>query len=216
MARTSDLVQRLQTARQDLALSQEIARLDRFDLLILDDISYVRKDQAKTSALFELIAARCERRSIMITANQPFSGWDAIFPDRAMTVAATDRLVHHGTLFEMNVESYGAPRSPQRPRSAATAMSLKPPIHKTRSLRHRYLIKLRQRGTLRIRHRHPPAMSRDLTNDAALQVGAALQEGADRRCCRILALADSHYTASLRKRGSLLIWLDKDMTWLAA
>lgn len=106
MARTSDLVQRLQTARQDLALSQEIAKLDKFDLLILDDISYVRKDQAETSALFELIAARYERRSIMITANQPFSGWDAIFPDRAMTVAAIDRLVHHATIFEMNVESY--------------------------------------------------------------------------------------------------------------
>lgn len=106
MARTSDLVQRLQNARQDLALTQEIARLDKFDLLILDDLSYVRKDQAETSALFELIAARYERRSIMITANQPFSGWEAIFPDKAMTVAAIDRLVHHATIFEMNVESY--------------------------------------------------------------------------------------------------------------
>ena len=91
MARTSDLVQRLQVARQDLALTQEIAKLDKFDLLILDDLSYVRKDQAETSALFELISARYERRSIMITANQPFSGWDAIFPDRAMTIAAIDR-----------------------------------------------------------------------------------------------------------------------------
>jgi len=106
MARTSDLVQRLQVARQDLALTQEIAKLDKFDLLILDDLSYVRKDQAETSALFELISARYERRSIMITANQPFSGWDAIFPDRAMTIAAIDRLVHHATIFEMNVESY--------------------------------------------------------------------------------------------------------------
>ena len=108
----SDLVQRLQTARQDLALTQEIAKLDRFDLLILDDLSYVRKDQTETSALFELIAARYERRSIMITANQPFSGWDAIFPDKAMTVPSdvaarlAYRLVHHATIFEMNVESY--------------------------------------------------------------------------------------------------------------
>ena len=106
MATTSDLVQRLQNARRDLALTQEIAKLDKFDLLILDDISYVRKDQAETSALFELIAARYERRSIMITANQPFSGWEAIFPDKAMTVAAIDRLVHHASIFEMNVESY--------------------------------------------------------------------------------------------------------------
>ncbi len=42
----------------------------------------------------------------MITANQPFSGWDAVFPDKAMTVAAIDRLVHHATILEMNVESY--------------------------------------------------------------------------------------------------------------
>jgi len=105
-SRTSDLIQRLQVARQELNLTQEIARLDKFDLLILDDLSYLRKDQAETSALFELICARYERRSIMITANQPFSGWDEIFPDKAMTIAAIDRLVHHATIFEMNVESY--------------------------------------------------------------------------------------------------------------
>lgn len=104
--RTTDLVQRLQAARQALNLAHEITKLDRFDLLILDDLSYARKDQAETSVLFELISARYERRSIMITANQPFSGWDAVFPDKAMTVAAIDRLVHHATILEMNVESY--------------------------------------------------------------------------------------------------------------
>src|SRR6059058_4025794 len=78
----------------------------RFDLIILDDISYVRKDQAETSVLFELIAERYERRSLLITANQPFSGWDNVFPDPGMTVAAIDRLVHHSTIFELNVESY--------------------------------------------------------------------------------------------------------------
>lgn len=88
MATTSDLVQRLQNARRDLALTQEIAKLDKFDLLILDDISYVRKDQAETSALFELIAARYERRSIMITANQPFSGWEVCIIGREKIVSA--------------------------------------------------------------------------------------------------------------------------------
>ena len=56
-ARTSDLVQRLQVARRELALENAIAKLDRYDLLILDDIAYVTKDQAETSVLFELIAA---------------------------------------------------------------------------------------------------------------------------------------------------------------
>jgi DNA replication protein DnaC len=70
--RTTDLVQKLQIARRDLTLEAALARLDRFDLLILDDLAYVIKDQAETSVLFELIGARYERRSILITANQPF------------------------------------------------------------------------------------------------------------------------------------------------
>lgn len=104
--RTTDLVQRLQTARQDLTLAAAIDKLDKYDLLILDDLSYVHKSQAETSVLFELISARYERRSLMITANQPFGAWDQIFPDKAMTVAAIDRLVHHAVILEMNVESY--------------------------------------------------------------------------------------------------------------
>ncbi|MCL4699328.1 MAG: IS21-like element helper ATPase IstB [Burkholderiaceae bacterium] len=104
--RTGDLVQRLQAARRDLRLPQELAKLDRFDLMILDDISYVRRDHAETSVLFELIAERYERRSLAITANTPFSEWGAVFPEPAMTVAAIDRLVHHATILEMNVESY--------------------------------------------------------------------------------------------------------------
>jgi len=104
--RTSEMVQRLQAARRDLRLPAELAKLDRFDLLILDDLSYARRDQAETSVLFELIAERYERKSIAITANAPFSAWDAVFPDKAMTVAAVDRLVHHATIMEMNVDSY--------------------------------------------------------------------------------------------------------------
>ena len=91
--RASDLVQRLQLARRELALEGAIAKLDRYDLLILDDITYVSKDQAETSVLFELIAARYEQRSLLITANQPFGEWGRIFPDQAMTLAAIDRLV---------------------------------------------------------------------------------------------------------------------------
>ena len=104
--RTGELVQKLQAARQSLQLPSALAKLDRFDLIILDDISYGIKDQAETSVLFELIAERYERRSLLITANQPFSGWNNIFPDPGMTVAAIDRLVHHSTIFELNVESY--------------------------------------------------------------------------------------------------------------
>jgi DNA replication protein DnaC len=104
--RTTDLVQRLQQARQALALESAIEKLDKYHLLILDDLCYVRKDQAETSALFELIAARYERRSLLVTANQPFGEWTSVFPDAAMTLAAVDRLVHHATIFELNVDSF--------------------------------------------------------------------------------------------------------------
>jgi DNA replication protein DnaC len=104
--RTTDLVQRLQVARRELGLEAAITKLNKYQLLILDDIAYVTKDQAETSVLFELIAARYERRSLLITANQPFGEWGKIFSDQAMTLAAIDRLVHHATILEMNVESY--------------------------------------------------------------------------------------------------------------
>jgi len=118
--RTSELVQRLQAARRDLRLPAELAKLDRFDLIILDDLSYARRDQAETSVLFELISERYERKSLAISANAPFSAWDEVFPDKAMTVAAVDRLVHHATILEMNVDSYRrrAAQPARRPRSA--------------------------------------------------------------------------------------------------
>jgi len=128
--RTTDLVQKLQVARRELNLEAAINRLDRFDLLVLDDLAYVTKDQAETSVLFELISARYERRSMLITANQPFGEWNRVFPDPAMTLAAIDRLVHHATIVEMNVESYRRrtalerKRGPGRPPSHATPKTL--------------------------------------------------------------------------------------------
>ncbi|KQO67588.1 hypothetical protein ASF22_20145 [Methylobacterium sp. Leaf87] len=78
--RTTDLVQKLQIARCDLTREAALARLDRFDQLILDDLAHVTKDQAETRVLFELIGARYERRSILITAptTEPGSGANQI------------------------------------------------------------------------------------------------------------------------------------------
>jgi len=130
-ARTTDLVQRLQVARRDLALESALERLDKYHLLILDDLAYVTKDQAETSVLFELICARYERRSILITANQPFGEWGKIFPGEAMTLAAIDRLVHHATIFEMNVESYRRKAAVERKRGAG-----RPPTRATINAAH--------------------------------------------------------------------------------
>ena len=112
------IIQRLQIARRELALESAIAKLDKYHLLILDDLAYVTKDQAETSVLFELISARYERRSLLITANQPFGEWGKIFPDQAMTLAAIDRLVHHATILEMNVDSYRRKAAVEKARGA--------------------------------------------------------------------------------------------------
>jgi DNA replication protein DnaC len=123
--RTTDLVQQLQTARQELKLATAIEKLDKYHLLVLDDVSYVQKSQAETSVIFELISARYERRSLLITANQPFGAWDSIFPDPAMTVAAIDRLVHHSIILEMNTDSYRRKSAEMKLRRKATGSATK-------------------------------------------------------------------------------------------
>jgi DNA replication protein DnaC len=105
-ARATDLIQQLQAARRDLSLPQMLEKLDRFDCLILDDLGYAKKDQGEAGVLFELISQAYERRSLIITCNQPFKEWDGLFPDKAMTLAAIDRLIHHAIILEMNVPSY--------------------------------------------------------------------------------------------------------------
>ena len=100
------LVQELLAAKRDLALPQKLKRLDSFELLILDDIGYVKQNPEEAEVLFTLIAERYERRSMLITSNLVFSDWERIFKDPMATAAAIDRLVHHATILEFNVPSY--------------------------------------------------------------------------------------------------------------
>lgn len=105
-SRTTELVQKLQSAKKALSLPAALEKLDKYDCLLLDDFGYVQKDELETSVLFELICERYERKSMIITCNQPFKDWDRIFVDKQMAVAAVDRLVHHATIFEIEAESY--------------------------------------------------------------------------------------------------------------
>ena len=100
------LVQLLQQARQDLDLMMVMSRLDKYRVLVIDDIGYVKKTDSETQVLFEFIAHRYESGSLIITSNQPFSHWDQIFPDTLMTVAAIDRIIHHATIVEIDGDSY--------------------------------------------------------------------------------------------------------------
>src|SRR5258706_3187442 len=108
-ALTSALVQRLLAAKRDLRLPQELAKLDRFECLILDDIGYVQHDRDEMEVLFTLLAERYERKSVVITTNLVFSEWNRIFKDPMTTMAAIDRVVHHSVVLDlMAVESYRA------------------------------------------------------------------------------------------------------------
>ncbi|HEX9783695.1 MAG TPA: IS21-like element helper ATPase IstB [Opitutaceae bacterium] len=103
---TVHLVQHLLIAKRDLELSKELRRLDRLDVVILDDIGYVQQSREEMEVLFTFLAERYERRSVMITSNLVFSAWDQIFKDPMTTAAAIDRVVHHSTILELLGESY--------------------------------------------------------------------------------------------------------------
>ena len=98
---TYALVQRLLAAKRDLRLEKELAVLDGFDAVILDDIGYVQQNRDEMEVLFTFLAERYERRSVIITSNLVFSEWDRIFKDPMTTAAAIDRIVHHSVILEM-------------------------------------------------------------------------------------------------------------------
>ncbi len=86
----------------------------RFDLILIDDIGYVQHSREEMEVLFNLLAHRYERGSVMITSNLPLSKWESIFKDPMTTVAAIDRLVHHSVVLELNVSSYRLEESKKR------------------------------------------------------------------------------------------------------
>jgi DNA replication protein DnaC len=99
------LVQELLVAKRDLKLNEMIKKLDGYEAVVIDDISYVPYTRDETDVLFVLLAARYETRSVVITSNLIFSDWGNIFKDPMTTRAAIDRLVHHATILELT-ESY--------------------------------------------------------------------------------------------------------------
>ena len=109
------LVQDLLAAKRDLELPRALKKLDRFDVLILDDIGYIKQRPDEVEVLFTLMAERYERRSLIITSNLVFSEWDQIFQNPMTTAAAIDRLVHHSVILEFDVPSYRSERTEQEP-----------------------------------------------------------------------------------------------------
>lgn len=118
---TAQLMQRLLAAKRDLRLPQELAKLDRYACLILDDIGYVQHDQDEMEILFTLLSERYERKTVMISTNLVFSEWTRIFKSPMTTMAAIDRVVHHCVIVDMMaVESYRAKEATISTRQATT------------------------------------------------------------------------------------------------
>jgi len=103
---TFHLVQQMLVAKRDLTLEALLRKLDRYDIVILDDIGYVQQSAGEMEVLFTFLAEHYERRSLMITSNLVFSQWDRIFKNAMTTAAAIDRLVHHSTVLELSNESF--------------------------------------------------------------------------------------------------------------
>jgi DNA replication protein DnaC len=97
---TYKLIDGLLRAKRDYELERELKRLDRFQVVILDDIGYVQQSREEMEVLFTFFAERYERRSVVITSNLVFSQWDQIFKDPLTTAAAIDRVVHHSRIIE--------------------------------------------------------------------------------------------------------------------
>lgn len=112
---TATLVQRLLAAKRDLRLPHELAKLDKFACVMLDDIGYVQHNRDEMEVLFTFLAERYERKSVVITTNLVFSEWERIFKDPMTTMAAIDRVVHHSVILDMmGVESYRAKEANQQ------------------------------------------------------------------------------------------------------
>jgi len=118
---TFALVQQLQAAKRSLELPRLLRKLDNFELVILDDLGYIRQTAEDAEVLFTLIAERYERRSLLITSNLMFSKWDSIFHSEMTTAAAIDRLVHHSAILEFrDVSSYRGDQAKTQPRKRRT------------------------------------------------------------------------------------------------
>jgi DNA replication protein DnaC len=101
---TFKLVGGLLRAKRDYEMERELRRLDRFQVVILDDLGYVQQSREEMEVLFTFLAERYERRSVVITSNLVFSEWDQLFKNPLTTAAAIDRVVHHSIIIEVGRE----------------------------------------------------------------------------------------------------------------
>lgn len=111
------LVNELIEAREERVLQRLLQRYSRYDLLILDELGYLPFSKEGSELLFQVLAERHEKGSVMITTNLGFADWTQVFGDPVMTAALLDRLTHKAHIINCTWESYRLKQSLKEERS---------------------------------------------------------------------------------------------------
>ncbi|MFB6953558.1 IS21-like element helper ATPase IstB [Streptomyces niveus] len=105
-ATVAEWVARLADAKAAGRLTEELARLDRYPLLIVDALGYFPLQAEEAQLIFRLVAHRYERGSLIVTSDKPLSSWDLVLSDAAVASAVIDRLVHHSEIISVEGDNY--------------------------------------------------------------------------------------------------------------
>jgi len=105
-ATAAQWIDRLAEAHQAGTLHDELARLGRYPLLVIDEVGYIPFEADAANLFFQLVSARYERASVIVTSNKPFGRWGEVFGDPVVAAAMIDRLVHHAEVVNLKGDSY--------------------------------------------------------------------------------------------------------------
>ena len=105
-ATASEWVARLAEAHHAGRLQAELTRLGRYPLLVIDEVGYIPFEAEAANLFFQLVSARYERASLIVTSNKPFGRWGEVFGDEIVAAAMIDRLVHHADVIALKGDSY--------------------------------------------------------------------------------------------------------------
>jgi DNA replication protein DnaC len=105
-ATAQEWVSRLEAAQDRNRLEDELRRLERYHLLVVDEVGYLPLERQAANLLFALVSRRYERGSIIVTSNRSFEQWGEILGDAMVAAALIDRLVHHATMVTLKGKSY--------------------------------------------------------------------------------------------------------------
>ena len=105
-ATASEWVDRLATAHHGGTLQEELRKLLRYPLLVIDEVGYIPFEPEAANLFFQLVSSRYERASLILTSNKPFSSWGEVFGDDVVAAAMIDRLVHHAEVINLRGDSY--------------------------------------------------------------------------------------------------------------